>query len=232
MRCVASGSLAARRGFSLIEMLAVMMIMTILGGLTVPALKGFTGSDALSTGARKFAGLLNVARSEAIARHTLVRLVIAQDWSGQTDANHRKISLWAWDNEVEKYLPLTQWEALPMGVIVEGGLPSYIQGAAYAQADAAAVRGDSIFDPQFAQSAAFDAGIGAESITTRFVEFSPTGTARVPGGTGRQAIFVTTQGYLGPDGSLVYTDRLGARPANWAQVNVDTLTGRVRVYQP
>lgn len=213
-------------------MLAVMTIMTLLGGLTVPALKGLTSSDALSTGASKFAGLLNLARSEAIARHTVVRVMIAQDWSGQTDANQRKISLWAWDNELEHYLPLTAWEALPTGVIVEPQLPSYIQSATYAQADASSVRGDNIFESQFAASAAFDASGASDHITARFVEFSPAGTARVPGGTARQAIFVATQGYANADGSLVYTDRAGTRPANWAQVNVDTLTGRVRVYQP
>ena len=48
----------------------------------------------------------------------------------------------------------------------------------------------------------------------------------------RRAIFVATQGFADPGQPITYTSQANGRPANWAQVNVDTLTGRARVYQP
>lgn len=221
-------------GFSLIELLAVVSVISVLAGLGVPAIKGLTGSNGLNTGARKIADWMNVARSEAISRHTRVRFAVAREWKaseGREDSSLRKISLWAWDGEVEQYLPLKKWEELPVGVVVEPVLPNYIEQAAYAKDDRSSVRGDCVLDERFDQ-AEFDAGTGRETVTARFIEFLPSGSMRIPGGVARQAIFVATQGFSNPDGSLTYTSRAGEGPATWAQINVDSLTGRIRVYRP
>ena len=226
-------SASVRRAFSLVELVAVVSIMTLLAGLGMPAVKGLTGSGSLSSGTRQFAGWLTLARSEAISRHTRVRFAVARDWTGKEDARLRKVSLWAWNPEVEQYLPLTKWEELPIGVVIEPSLPGYIGDAEYARADNDSVRGECVLDESFQSQAEFIAGTDKEPITARFIEFLPSGSVRIPGGTKRNAIFVATQGFTNPDGSLSYTSRAeSSRPATWAQVNVDTLTGRVRVYQP
>lgn len=218
----------------MIELITVISVMSVLAGLTVPAMKGVTGGTSLQSGVRTFAGMLSLARSEAIARHTVVRFAVAQDWTGKKDSNLRKISLWAWDATVEKYLQISAWEELPVGVVVEPELPEYVKDSSYATADTASVRGDCVLETAFAAKAEFDASTGAEPISARYIEFLPSGTARIPGGTARHAIFVTTQGFTNPDGqTLTYTSRAEVgKPANWAQVNVDTLTGRVRIYNP
>jgi len=209
-----------------------MAMMSILAGLSLPAVKGLSGSNGLNTGTRKLADWMNLARSEAIARHTLVRFAVAREWKSKDDAALRKISLWAWNSEVERFLPLTAWEELPVGVVVEPSLPDYIRKAAYATDDLASVRGDCVLDDRLGADAEFDAGTTVDPILARFIEFLPSGRVRIPGGSARQAIFVVTQGFANPSGQLTYTSRAGEGPATWAQINVDTLTGRVRVYHP
>lgn len=209
-----------------------MAIMSILAGLSVPAVKGLSGSNGLNTGTRKLADWMNLARSEAITRHTLVRFAVARVWNSQNDAVLRKISLWAWNADVEQFLPLTAWEELPVGVVVEPVLPNYVSTAAYATEDRASVNGDCVLDDRLKAQAEFDAGTATDPVLARYIEFLPSGGVRIPGSTKRNAIFVATQGFANAGGQLTYTTRAGANPATWAQINVDTLTGRVRVYRP
>ncbi len=209
-----------------------MAIVTLLAGISVPAVKGVNGANTVAVGAGKLSGLLTLARSEAIAQHTIVRFVVAENWNGQTDANCRRMSLWAWRADIGSFAPLTNWEELPVGVIIERELPAYIRAAQYATDDASTVRGSSVLDESSASTAEFAAGTGQDAISTRFIEFLPSGSARIPGSAERRAIFVATQGFANPDQRLTYTSQANGQPNNWAQVNVDTLTGRVHVYRP
>ena len=210
-----------------------MAVISILAGLTVPALKGINGGNAIEASAAKLSGLLTVARSEAIAQHTIVRFVIATDYTGrEQEANLRRVSLWSWHPEVATFLQMTNWEDLPVGVIIERTLPDYIRSSAYATADASTVRGSSVLDPQAAAGAQFSTGPKDEAITGRFIEFLPSGAARIPGSTERRAIFVATEGFADTDQHITYTSQSHGQPGNWAQVNVDTLTGRAHVYRP
>lgn len=230
-----SGSRRSRRrsAFSLIELTSVMAIITVVAGISVPAVKGITSANALDSGAGKLSGLMTLARSEAIAQHTIVRFVVATDWSGQgQDANYRRMSLWAWHSDTQSYAQFTNWEALPDGVIIERVLPDYIRGASYAAADASTVRGTYVLDESLGAGAAFSPDTGGDPVSGRFIEFLPSGAARIPGSSERRAIFVATQGFGNTDKHIVYTSQSNNRPANWAQVNVDTLTGRVHVYRP
>ena len=225
--------LSAKSAFSLIELMAVMAIVSVVAGISVPAVKGITGGNLVDASASKISGLLSLARSEAIAQHTIVRFVVATDWSGQEQgANFRKMSLWAWRAESESFVPLTNWEELPVGMILEGQLPAYVRGASYAVNDASTVRGSCVFDEAFATSAEFPAGNGRENISSRFIEFLPSGAARIPSSAERRAIFVATQGFANTGQPVTYTAQSDGQPTNWAQVNVDTLTGRVHVYRP
>jgi hypothetical protein len=230
-----SGTGLARRAaaFSLIEVMAVMGIITLMAGVAVPAVKGLTGANTVNAGAAKLSGLLTLARNEAIARHTIVRFVVATTWAGQeSDGNLRRVSLWAWQAESGQYLPLTKWEELPVGLVLETGVPAYVASASYAQNDAATVRGSCVLADSFATEASFPATTSSGNISTRFIEFTPSGSARIPGSSDRQAIFVAAEGFADVGNHITHTAQANGQSVNWAQLNVDTLTGRTRVYRP
>jgi prepilin-type N-terminal cleavage/methylation domain-containing protein len=242
---------ASARGFSLIEMLAVMTIMSLVAGFTLPALKGITGGNSVSAGAAQLSDLLSLARSQAIAQHTIVRFVVATEWNGsEAQANLRRASLWAWQplsltntastssdspTPTGFWKPITTWQELPEGVVLEPGLPQYVLNSSYASEDASTVRGSCVLGNDthdFADNASFSAPTTSGVISTRFIEFLPTGAANIPGSSDRQAIFVAAQGYTGAGSQITYTAQSHGQPTNWAQVNVDTLTGHVHVYRP
>lgn len=221
-----------QRAFSLIETIAVISIISLVASFVVPVLSGTTSSTKLSTGARQMAGWLNVARSEAISRRTLVRFVVALEWPGRPESNQRTASLWAWDQDAERFFQFTGWQELPSGIILEKELPEYIKTAAYAADDRSATKGDFVLGLDGDGSPPVDIPNVATPVPVRFVEFTAAGAARVPGATGRQAMFVLTPGAVNADGSVTRTTNANGHAANWAQLNVDKLTGRVRIHQP
>ncbi|MEI9898640.1 MAG: GspH/FimT family pseudopilin [Chthoniobacter sp.] len=224
---------SSRSGFSLVEIMAVMAVITMVAGFVVPALKGLVGGNTVDSGAAQLSGLLNLARSEAIAQHTLVRFVVAtESAAGQTDGSLRRVSLWAWQADIGQYRPITKWEELPVGLIIEKGIPDYVRSASYAQNDASTVRGSCVLDDSFSAEATFSADTGFGAISTRFIEFTPSGSARIPGSSDRRAIFVATQGFADATNQITHTAQVGGHAANWAQLNVDTLTGRTHIYRP
>jgi prepilin-type N-terminal cleavage/methylation domain-containing protein len=232
-RLSAASASRRRAAFSLVEMTTVMAVITVIAGIAFPAVKGITGANAMDVGAGKLGSLMTLARSEAIARHTIVRFVVATDWPGRgSDASFRRMSLWSWQPDTATYGQLTNWDELPDGVIIERTLPDYIRGASYAAADATTVRGSYILDESQSADASLTVDTGDGPITGRFIEFLPSGAARIPGSPDRRAIFVATQGFGNSDKHIVYTSQSNNRPANWAQVNVDALTGRVHIYRP
>lgn len=60
------------RGFSLLELLAVVVIIAVISVYTVPALQSFASSQGVNQGVYDVLGLLELARSEAIARQAYV----------------------------------------------------------------------------------------------------------------------------------------------------------------
>ena len=64
-----------KNGFTLIEMMIVIAILTIAIGLAAPNLQSFLNQNKLTTSTNKLVNAINIARNEAIARRENVSVI-------------------------------------------------------------------------------------------------------------------------------------------------------------
>ncbi|MEM1294727.1 MAG: prepilin-type N-terminal cleavage/methylation domain-containing protein [Verrucomicrobiota bacterium] len=225
------------RGFTLLELLMVVGIITLalaaLGSVTSRVL----GSQTLNSATRELANYLIMARAEAVRHQTITQIRFVTDESDVGAASgeaFRSFSIWSLeDSDGPTYLPLTGWRELPEGVILEPDFPGYAKQSNYAQNDGTTVRGDYILKSETSPETVKK---GGKELPYRFIEFLPTGGARIPEGENNQSIIVAVEGYLEAPGKMVRTapkkDLNSSAIANWSQINITNLTGNVRIYRP
>jgi len=103
-------------GFSLIEMLIVVMIMIIVLGLIVPAVNGIGRSSALTTGGNTVVDLVNLAREDAMTKNTMTALVVLGNQG--TDNDYRALTVLEFD-PVAGWSQIREWEILPTGIVID-----------------------------------------------------------------------------------------------------------------
>ncbi|MFV1994074.1 MAG: Tfp pilus assembly protein FimT/FimU [Verrucomicrobiales bacterium] len=220
-----------RAGFTLFEILAVLMVMAVLAGFSLPALIGVMGSRSLKVAAREVSNVLVLARTQAIARHTLVRFVVVDSWPGEQGLPRSRYALWIWDEGAEDFELLSEWERLPTGLFFEPSMPAYALRSSYAMRDANTVYGDYLLGRGEAK---FVRSFEGRAVSMDFIDFLPTGAARLQQGEKYRAMVVFSEGIDDPSGvGVVYTnpDETRGGPGNWVQMNIEKLTGRVQIYQ-
>lgn len=108
------------RGFTIVELLTVVAIMSILVSLGMVSLRGVSGGSNLSTSGSRLAGLLESAREEAILKRQPVAVTMLL--SGSDDARRTFSAL--------EYVPangvapaswkqVSRWETLPAGIVAD-----------------------------------------------------------------------------------------------------------------
>jgi prepilin-type N-terminal cleavage/methylation domain-containing protein len=106
---------ASRRAYSLIELLAVMAIISALAGLTVGSLSPVK-ANALTAGGNQIADLLTSARQNSLARHAFTAVVIKT--TGQ--ARYSAFCLFELtrndDGTFSQWKMVAPWRLLPEGI--------------------------------------------------------------------------------------------------------------------
>ncbi len=116
---------SSRQGFTMMELLVVMTIISILTSLCVLGFKSLTGSIGLTGASDQFTSFLAFARQRAIARNTMVATVILT--SGTYDkAAYRTYSAWelalpsdGTAPSSSNWVQTSPWKTLPPGVVVD-----------------------------------------------------------------------------------------------------------------
>jgi len=220
-------------GFSLVELLAVIAIMAVLGAAVAPAFHSIGSAGKLSTGTAAVSSGLAIARNQAIATRRLTRFVVPSDWSDTPSANFRKFSIWQFEPDqgaAGAWVQVSKWENLPEGVVFDSSLSkTYMDAAPSLTNNPQAVQGPDAFQAGTAANEDTFAS-GTSTFKGRYIEFSPRGGLRSVASSQPVTWFTLVEGFI--DGQDVRYTRGGSSPSNWRQISVGTLLGRATVYSP
>lgn len=113
------GSLKRRKGFSMVELLTVVAIISVMAVIIGTALGGGNETISLGTGQRVASGMFQSARSIAILKQTETRVLIYGDQVSDTDPRKFLRFMGIVYNDPENpgnWLPAVQGTYLPEGV--------------------------------------------------------------------------------------------------------------------
>lgn len=110
-----------RRGFSIVELMTVVAVLSVLTAVVVPGVSGILQGQALRGASDRAWTAVTAARAEAISRQTNVALVITAGRSADPNQSEAIMLLaasrdgsagaggWTWE-------PASRWQKLPVGV--------------------------------------------------------------------------------------------------------------------
>ena len=210
-------------GFTLLEMLTVIVIIGIILAIGIPAFTNLMKSGGLGAAARQVSNTLTLARQYAITQRANVRVVFPYSGTGGPGTNYAPIyqsyAVVAISGTTTNYL--SKWEHLPLGTVFMSDNPTpSLSGTLPYNLD---------FD---LNKAPFPFPYtNSPNATLAYVEFRPWGAAS-PGASANVNLFTITEGVM--NGSKVTpTSRTGSNTlANAAVISVDNVVGRIQVTRP
>jgi prepilin-type N-terminal cleavage/methylation domain-containing protein len=230
-------------GFTLIEMLTVIVIIGIVVAMTIPAVTNLMKSGGVSAASREVANTLGLARQLAITQRTFARVVFPCNLP-QTPPDVSPPEMWYRtyavmtnrDNSVAAaagWAYASKWEYLPVGAVfldkTHIGLspsppPLHNPGA--------------LDDTDFLNEQRISFPIPGNLVnkaTIAYIEFGPTGTATPLTVGGGASVLAMTEGFVGgtpPAPTPTTTKTSGGTLANLTTISVDSLVGRIQVARP
>lgn len=194
--------------FTLIEVLAVMVIVVLMATLTVPAIRSITRSTSLNSSVHQVVGMMEQARQMAIAQNRKVEVRLYKyAVPGDSKADYCAIQLFLVDYDT----------VAPAGKTEKFTNPAII---------ASDPEVSTLLDDQLAPEKPAAAGISLPSVgqnySFRSIFFKADGSAEWPGD---QECSLTLVNKLDPVSG-------GILPRNFATIRLDPITGRLTVKRP
>jgi prepilin-type N-terminal cleavage/methylation domain-containing protein len=221
-------------GFTLIEMLTVIVIVGIMLALTIPAVTSLMKSSGVSVATRQVSNTLGLARQLAITQRVYARVVFPYDTVTPLGTESMLYRAYAVminrDNSaaaIANWKYVSKWEYLPVGVVFLNRAPLPAPPPATGALD---------------DTSSLNRGLGlpfpettvAPATTLAYIEFTPSGTATAVGlGTLTPSVLTITEGFAnsGSPPTLTSKTSLGAL-ANVGTLTVNSLVGRIQVTRP
>jgi prepilin-type N-terminal cleavage/methylation domain-containing protein len=202
-------------GFTLIEMLVVLVIVGIMVGLAIPAVTNLMKSGGVSAASRHVSSTLSLARQYAITHRTKTRVIFpysATTGVGLSQApQYLTYAVVAKDSTSAGWAYVGKWEFLPLGVV-------FLKVGAGALNDPVSMQRDLAMP--FPSTVA-----GYSNTPLAYIEFNPTGVASLAGAS--QAGTLTFQEGL-IDGTGIPRPTSG----NGATIVFDNIVGRIQLNRP
>lgn len=109
------------KGFTLVELLVVIMIIMMLSGIIVVAIQP-TSSQNLASAQRTLQSLIQSAQTAAVMRNTPTRVIIYAEVptdildSEKLSKSHRFMGVVAWNDDTNEWEPVNRGTSLPKGI--------------------------------------------------------------------------------------------------------------------
>jgi prepilin-type N-terminal cleavage/methylation domain-containing protein len=212
-----------QHGFTLVELISVLVILAILLSIALPALTNLSKASAINAAAREVSNTLSLARQYAITHRTTTRVVFPYNSSPLTYQYmwYHSYSVMALDRSASpaawKYV--TKWEYLPTGaVFLHDLIPPIIPDGA-------------LDDPNSLKNALslpFPDTLPSHNGTLAYIEFTPTG-AVTPAGTTTTTTLRIQEGFIN---STYLPQPTPGVPVNIRTFVVDSIVGHIQVIAP
>ena len=203
----------SRTAFTLIELLVVIGIISAVLLFTIPAVVGISKSNNLNNAGRIVSNLLTVARSEAIARRSLIRFEVATTWPSDPAYAYRKFAIVQHDAATGTDTQLTGWETLPNGTVFQSQDPDKNQPGKY------------FFVLNQTQNPKLQ--FANASVDTTYIEFTPTGALNINLADSPVRLRIDQGVYDAKNAQIVLTGT-----SNWYDASIDGLVGRIKLSRP
>jgi prepilin-type N-terminal cleavage/methylation domain-containing protein len=209
---------ARRRAYSLIELLAVMAILSALAGLTVGSLSPVK-ANALTAGGNQIADLLTLARQNSLSRHAFTAVVI----KSTGDARYSAFCLFELtrndDGTFSNWTVTAPWKQLPEGIRFD---PRTLSGPPANFVDMSTPPST----PSALPPIQFRGGALNVSTDVAYQVFAPDGTLTK----GAPVRLRLVEGAEDGGSGLIYTGRHnGGQPLNYYDIVVVRETGQAKV---
>jgi len=209
-------------GFSLVELLVVLVIIAIVSAFAIPAIMGALQSSSLTSAGDEVSAMLSLARQHAMARNRQVEVRWYQfadpsfpgEVAGSPATGHFRAVQAFEINESGTAVEFTKMQRLPAGIIMDAGTTlSSLFGSTFATSS-----------PQTTSIPL--AGTLYNYCAFRFLNDGSTNITTIGAGSAvGPPWFITLH-------SLNYGDNLAAPPKNYATMDIDPTNGSATIFRP